>query len=145
MAEFTKMSQEYWRPALSGDRQSQTRDLQTPGNAAYCTTCGTRYAVGERFCYLCGPRGEDTRTEKWSGLSLDSLDLEGIRKQTGLSTISLVFVLAAAVFLLATMMTGLVHSPSTTAEWQALQTWRIEWLLGTVVALLAAILFKPKA
>jgi hypothetical protein len=42
------------------------------------------------------------------------------------------------------MMTGLIYSTSTLAEWQAVQTWRIEWLLATGVALLAAMLFKSK-
>jgi len=75
---------------------------------------------------------------------MDWLDLDAIRTEFGLSTISLVFVLAAAMFLLATAMTGLIYKTSTLAEWQAVQTWRIEWLLATVVALLAAMLFKSK-
>ena len=75
---------------------------------------------------------------------MDWFDLDVIRTQSGLSTVSLVFVLAAAIFLLATVMTGLIYNTSTLAEWQAVQTWRVEWLLATVVALLAAILFKSK-
>ena len=75
---------------------------------------------------------------------MDWFDLDAIRTQFGLSTASLVFVLAAAIFLLATVMTGLIYSTSTLAEWQAVQTWRIEWLLATAVALLGAILFKNR-
>ena len=73
---------------------------------------------------------------------MDWLDLDHIRELTGLSTIPLVLVLAAAVFMLASVMTGLVYNTSTIAEWQAVQTWKVEWLLATVVALLAAMLFK---
>ncbi len=75
---------------------------------------------------------------------MDWFDLDVIRTQSGLSTVSLIFVLAATIFLLATVMTGLIYNTSTLAEWQAVQTWRVEWLLATVVALLAAILFKSK-
>jgi hypothetical protein len=30
-------------------------------------------------------------------------------------------------------------------EWQAVQTWRIEWMLASAVALLAALLLKKPA
>jgi len=30
-------------------------------------------------------------------------------------------------------------------EWQAVQTWRIEWMLASVVALLTALLLKKPA
>jgi hypothetical protein len=39
-------------------------------------------------------------------------------------------------------MTGLVYNTTSLAEWQAVQTWRIEWLLASVAALLGALLFK---
>jgi formate/nitrite transporter FocA (FNT family) len=46
--------------------------------------------------------------------------------------------------MLATVLTGLIYNTSTIAEWQAVQTWRVEWLLATIGALLAALLFKAK-
>jgi hypothetical protein len=143
MADHTReLSQEYWRPAPTPGNDFQTHGFQPQGNPAFCAVCGTQYAGGARFCHLCGlGREDDLRAEK-RGLVMDWLDLDHIREQTGLSTISLVLVLAAAVFILASVMTGLVYSTSTIAEWQAVQTWKVEWLLATVVALLAAMLFK---
>jgi hypothetical protein len=41
-------------------------------------------------------------------------------------------------------MTGVVYREDTLVDWQAVQTWRIEWLLGAVVALLAGILLRDK-
>jgi hypothetical protein len=144
MAEISReLSQEYWRPASSAGSQLQLHAFQAQAQEAFCASCGTPYAPGARFCHLCGRGCEDDLHAAKSPI-MDWFDLEVIRTQSGLSTVSLVFVLAAAIFLLATMMTGLIYSTSTLAEWQAVQTWRIEWLLATGVALLAAMLFKSK-
>jgi hypothetical protein len=145
MADFTKeLSQEYWRPAPTPGNQFQPQGFQTHSNVAFCTGCGTPYAAGARFCHVCGlGREEDLHLEK-RNLIGDWLDFDRLQEQSGLSKISLVLVLAAAVFMLATVMTGLVYNTSSIAEWQAVQTWRIEWLLATVVAILAAMLFKEK-
>jgi hypothetical protein len=39
-------------------------------------------------------------------------------------------------------MTGVIYSANTVAEFQAVQSWRMEWMLAAIVALVAAILFK---
>jgi hypothetical protein len=133
--------QEYWRPAPSVGNTFQTRGPQTR-NEAFCPICGTPYAIGARFCHTCGLSREGA-LEKRNPVK-DWFDLDTLRTQLGISTASLIFVLAATIFILATVMTGLVYNTSTIAEWQAVQTWRIEWLLATVAALLLAMLFKTK-
>jgi hypothetical protein len=144
MAEITReLSQEYWRPAPPAGSQFQTHGFQAQAKEAFCASCGTPYAAGARFCHLCG-RGREDDLHAARSPVMDWFDLDVIRTQSGLSTVSLIFVLAATIFLLATVMTGLIYNTSTLAEWQAVQTWRVEWLLATVVALLAAILFKSK-
>jgi len=142
MADFTEeLSQEYWRPSQSIGNQPRGFHAS---DEAFCQICGTPYAAGARFCHLCGlGREPDLRTEK-SKLAMEWLDLEAVRTQFGLSRLSLVFILAAAIFMLAAVITSLVYNASTVSEWQAVQTWRIEWLLTAVVALLAAMLFKRK-
>jgi hypothetical protein len=45
----------------------------------------------------------------------------------------------------AAVMTGLVYSANTLVDWQAVQTWRIEWLLAAAVAFIAGILLKKDA
>jgi hypothetical protein len=145
MAEFTKdLSQEYWRPAHAKGNMSQAPGFPSQGNEAFCTVCGTQYAAGARFCHVCGLGREDDLREETLNPLANWINMATLRTRFGLSTVSLVFVLAAAIFMLATVMTGLVYNTSTIAEWQAVQTWRIEWLLAAVVALLAAMLFKPK-
>lgn len=145
MADSTReFSQEYWRPAPTPGNQFPVHGFQAHGNEEFCTICGTPYTAGARFCHLCGICREDDLHVKTRSPIIDWLDIDKIRQHAGLSTTSLVLVLAAAVFLLATVLIGLVYSTSTVAEWQAVQIWRVEWLLATVVALLAAMLFKTK-
>jgi hypothetical protein len=107
---------------------------------ASCAICGTPYASGAHFCHTCG-LGRDIAVKKRNALKA-WLDLDAIRVRLGLSTPAMVFVLMAAIFALAAVMTGLVYDTSTLAQWQSVQIWRIEWLLAAVAALLAAILFK---
>ncbi len=137
-----EMSQEYWRPAPTLGKQFHAQGFQAQGVEAFCAICGTKYAAGARFCHVCGlGREDDIHAAKHSAW-MDWMDFARIRKVSGLSTVSLILVLAAAIFMMATLMTGLVYNTATIADWQAVQTWRIEWLLATVVALLGAMLFK---
>jgi hypothetical protein len=144
MAEISRdLSEEYWRPApLTGS--FPTNSFHTQGSEAFCAVCGTAYAAGARYCHLCGlAREEDLRQAEGSRF-IEGLDLDAIRTQFGLSNTSLVCLLLAAVFLLPALLTGLFHSATTAAEWQATQISRIEWLLATLAALLVAMLFKTR-
>jgi hypothetical protein len=143
MAEFTRdTSQEYWRPANAAGASLEKNGLRVAGGAEFCTICGAPYSAGAHFCNQCGlSRDAVTHKAKWNLLS-EWVDLDGIRERTGLSAISLILAGLAAICMLATIMTGLLYNTATLAEWQAVQTWRIEWLLASVAALLGAILFK---
>lgn len=143
MAEYTReVAQEYWRPASATGASFQRHGSQTAGSTEACTICGTPYLADARFCHQCGLSREPVQHRmKWSLLG-DWMDLEGIRERTGLSTISLLLAAGAGICLLATIMTGMVYNTTSLAEWQAVQTWRIEWLLASVAALLGALLFK---
>src|SRR5208337_1431001 len=101
-----ELSEEYWRPA-TGSIQSHF-GFQAQGGEAFCNNCGTPYSVGARYCYLCGLSREDDLRAEPRNRFMDWLDFDAARMRFGLSTISLVLLLAAVVFLLATVMTGLV-------------------------------------
>ena len=60
----------------------------------------------------------------------------------GLPLASLVALVAGVICTLAAIGTGLIYTASTALDWQAVQIWRIGWLLAAVVALLAGILLK---
>jgi hypothetical protein len=43
------------------------------------------------------------------------------------------------------ILVGLIFTVQTTLDWQAVQVWRIEWLLGASASFLAGILLKKSA
>jgi hypothetical protein len=146
MAEFTRetsrgTSEEYWRPATASGASLERNGLRMAGTE-FCSICGAPFSAGSHFCNQCGlNRGAVTPKAQWNLLS-DWVDLDSIREHTGLPAISLGLATLAGICLMATIMTGLLYNTATLAEWQAVQTWRVEWLLASVAALLGAILFK---
>ena len=46
---------------------------------------------------------------------------------------------------LAALLAGVFSNPQTVLDWQVVQSWRIEWLLGSVAAFVAGILLKRPA
>jgi len=53
--------------------------------------------------------------------------------------------LAGMICLVGAVGVGLIFSVQTTLDWQAVQLWRIEWLLGATASFLAGILLKKSA
>jgi hypothetical protein len=135
-----KMQQEYWRPAVPNNRtQEIPHDVRT--RVEVCDNCGTEFVVGSRFCHVCGGERQAVQaTNRWNEI----LDFENIRHALGFSTGSLVAFIVGVVCVIAAVMTGLVYSANTLVDWQAVQTWRIEWLLAAVVAFIAGILLKKE-
>jgi hypothetical protein len=70
------------------------------------------------------------------------LDFHRIGTALGLGTGSLIAFMVAAVCLGCAVAVGFVYASSTLLEWQAVQVWRIEWLLAAATALLAGILLR---
>jgi|SRR4051812_11607143 len=133
-----EISQEYWRPA-----QQQVRtDYQVASVIPYCNMCGTQYAAGARFCHVCGENREPELHGGAANRIAQALDFASIRESLGMSTTSLVLVALAAGCILGALLTGLVYGANTLVEWQAVQTWRMEWMMAATVMLVAAILFK---
>lgn len=132
-----EITHEYWRPA-----QPPRAEYAAVVTEPHCDNCGTQFAPGARFCHVCGGNREpEFQTSRVNRIN-DALDFGRIRERLGMSTTSLVLVIVAAACVLATVLTGVVYSANTLVEWQAVQTWRMEWMMAALVALVAAILFK---
>ena len=43
---------------------------------------------------------------------------------------------------IAAIVVGFIYSATTLVDWQAVQIWRLEWMLGSIIAMLAALLLK---
>jgi len=127
---------EFWRPALE-TRQEAVPTVQTES----CARCGTELIAGSRFCHLCGKARKAqfvAHRIPWDRV----LDVHRMQGRLGLPLASLVALVAGVICTLAAIGTGLIYTASTALDWQAVQIWRIEWLLAAVVALLAGILLK---
>lgn len=136
-------SQEFWRPpALRSETPVQTL-------AEACYRCETEFIVGANFCHVCGTarpaKANQLPRHSWWFESLEfvkALELHRLKGWFGLSTPSFMAFSAGAGCVLAAIMVGLVYSAQNLADFQAIQLWRIEWLLAALVAFAAGILLK---
>ena len=62
--------------------------------------------------------------------------------QLGIELPVLICMATAAVFAVISMFVGIRMDPKTIGEWQVIQYWRIEWLLGAIVMLLFGVLLR---
>ena len=131
--------EEFWRPPIEEGREPQ--EVPLARTAAACDYCGTEYVVGSRFCHVCGgERNPHIRRQKvdWARF----LDWGKLRDRVGLTTGSLIAFIVGSACVLAAVFTGLVYTATTVLDWQAVQVWRIEWLLAAITAFLAGLLLK---
>jgi hypothetical protein len=148
--------QEFWRPPVA--EPVTLSPSVPPAMIEVCDRCETEYIAGSRFCHLCGhlrAAGSHFSLASLSGQARDLLrhlefqNIERVsvsaRRQLGLSSAALVAFLIGVFCLLASIAVGMVFAVQTTLDWQAIQLWRIEWLLGALVCFVAAILLKRPA
>jgi hypothetical protein len=132
-------SQEYWRPS----NPDVARLI--PQVRGICWHCGMDYSPGARYCSFCGGAREAPSAEPTPIRPTTEPAKHHVKFwKAGLSLPSFVCLAAAVIFALAAVLTGLVYRQDTLVDWQAVQTWRIEWLLAAIVALLAGILLKKR-
>lgn len=130
--------QDYWHPPQPPRSAEPAMGLRAQLS---CPECGTEYVVGSRFCHVCGHEREAMpgfSSHRWSEL----LDFTRICESTGLSVVALIALVAGVACIAAAIAVGFLFTASTVLDWQAVQVWRIEWLLAAVAAFLAGILLK---
>ena len=135
-------TQEYWRPA-----QAPRTQLNAMAADSVCAACGTEFALGARFCHVCGAEREPQmgmggRSNAVLSQVSRALDIANIRRVLGLSTASLVLFAVGCACVLGAIMTGIIYSAVTPLDWQAVQVWRMEWMLAAIVAFVMAMLLK---
>jgi hypothetical protein len=132
------VQQEYWRPPV---QSAQTDASSALRGQLTCEQCGAEFVVGSRFCHVCGSEREPLvgyTGSRWAQV----LDFTRIREALGLSIGSLVAFIVGIACVLAAVVTGFMFTAATVLDWQAVQIWRMEWLLAAAAAFLAGILLK---
>jgi RNA polymerase subunit RPABC4/transcription elongation factor Spt4 len=124
-----------------------------------CDQCETEFIPGAKFCHVCGtPRATQATAGLWvawlhrSVAAVRNLEFErvassvaALQQRLGLSLAALIAFAIGLFCVLGAIFVGLIFTVQTTLDWQAVQVWRIEWLLGASVSFLAGILLKKSA
>jgi hypothetical protein len=132
-------TQEYWKPV-----QTQRTEIRGMEAETICANCGSEYAVGARFCHVCGNEREPEMKISRQARIAQMVNFDQLCEKVGLSAAALVLAVIGAVCVLGAILVGLIYTANTVLDWQAVQVWRIQWMLGALVAFVAAILFNRK-
>ena len=138
MAELVHDAQhEFWRPPVT------QQDAAAPAMLEACDGCGTEFMVAAQFCHVCGAARQTQQASASVGPGWTRhLEFQNIKRTLGLSTPSLIAFSIGLLCLLAVMGVGIVYTVQTFADFQAIQYYRVQWLLAAVAAFLAGILLN---
>lgn len=156
--------QEFWRPPVL--EVATTPSLPVMPAATACSRCGTEFMIGSHFCHACGTQRPlqssltvpDYWREKLAWLQAAKADLlqgnfrlpgwlrylhfHEIKRWVGLPTAAFVSFMIGLGCVAGAIGVGIVYKASNMAEFQAVQMWRIEWLLAATASFVAGILLK---
>jgi len=139
MAEIAHDGQhDFWRPPVVQPDQSG------PAMVEVCDRCGTEFMPGSRFCHACGAGRQSAalaQASRWT----QQLEFHNIKQGLGLSTISLIAFVIGMACVLGCIACGVIYSERNVLEWEAVQLYRIQWLLGAAVSFVAGILLKRRS
>jgi hypothetical protein len=147
----------YWKPVLDyehwesetpeADRHSAahatTQALAEPSvRHDLCHSCGAEFVVDSPFCRMCGRAKDGSSRQaraKWY-----AADFYQLRRRLGLSVGAMVCLIAGLACIGAAVATGFIYTATTLVDWQAIQTWRSEWLIAAGVAFICGILLNGR-
>ncbi len=135
------LDQEYWRPPAQNPPQTSA----VRPNPELCPRCQTEFAVGARFCHVCGAERNAQLELSSESRLIRFLDFRLIMDSLGLTAGALIAFIVGLACVIAAIVTGLIYTATTVLDWQAVQLWRMEWLLASVAAFVAGILLKRTA
>ena len=140
MAEVVEQTQnEFWRPPASVSEVAISHDLSDT-----CDECGTEFIVSSRFCHSCGtlrPGAHASRAIEIPGVT----ELAALGDRFGLTTPALAAFLFGMLCLVGALAVSVVFTARTALDWQAIQLWRIEWLLAAIASFTVGLLLKKSS
>lgn len=141
MAEAAQSTQhEFWRPPMP----AATGTAGHTEMVEACDRCGTEFIVDSRFCHACGSGRADLNANTLSRLQekVTLAQFVALGESLGLTVAAFLAFVAGILCLLGALGVGVIFSARTMVDWQAVQLWRIEWLLAAVAAFVAGCLLK---
>jgi hypothetical protein len=149
MAEALDQAQhEFWRPPVKASEVA-VGQTQIQDRSGTCNDCGTEFIVGSRFCHTCGasrPESNLLRTGEARTVEIPGLtELAALGKRFGLSRAALAAFLLGMLCMVGALSVSVLFTARTTLDWQAIQLWRIEWLLAAIASFGAGCLLKKSA
>jgi len=137
---------EFWRPPAVLP-QSTEAEATSPTSVESCPGCTTEFMVGAKFCHVCGSARPDVvdAARSWTSYLVFQTIAHGfavVRQRIGLPLPSLIALFVGMACLLATVCVGLIYPEQSYADFQAVQFYRVQWLLAAVAAFVAGILLK---
>lgn len=132
--------QEFWKPAVA----HRTDALQADTTGYVCDRCGTDFVMGSRFCHVCGADRNALGQSSGTGLR-EWFDYASLRDALGQTNASLVALFVGLACVVAAAVTGFLYTATTVLDWQAVQAWRIEWLLAATAVFAMGVLLKKKS
>ena len=97
--------------------------------------------VGSRFCHSCGTQRAESSANEVVEIPVVT-EFTALGHRLGLATPSLIAFVFGAICLIAALSVGFLFTAHTTLDWQAIQMWRIEWLLAAIAGFAAGLLLK---
>jgi hypothetical protein len=131
-----QIQHDFWRPPLPASTA-----VATPERSWACRHCGSEFIVSSLYCHSCGAKRPDlnaARTLEIPGRA----ELASLAERLGLTMPAVVAFLLGMLCILGALAVSVFFSARTALDWQAIQLWRIEWLLGAVAAFVAGCLLK---
>ena len=137
-----QVQHEFWRPPIqvaASDAAASHEFIET------CRRCGTEFIVSSRFCHACGATRPELNTAS-SIMEIPGLaELSALGERLELTTASLIAFLVGIFCIVGALAVSVVFSARTLLDWQAIQIWRIEWLLSAISAFVAGRLLKKSS
>jgi hypothetical protein len=126
---------EFWRPPLAVSTIAAHQE-----RSSTCR-CGTEFIVSSLYCHACGA-GRPELTASHRANIPGWAELVALSEHLGLTIPAVVAFLAGLFCVVGALAVGVFFSVRTVVDWQAIQLWRIEWLLAAVAAFVAGCLLK---
>lgn len=137
MAEAANQAhQEFWRPPLLA-----TDTVIRLERSRACNNCGTEFIVSSLYCHSCGlkrPPLSPSQSLEVPGIA----ELAAFGERLGLDTPATAAFVIGILCLLGALSVSLFFTARTALDWQAIQMWRIEWLVASIAAFVGGCLLK---